>query len=170
MLATSFPPVSNPRSRVLILGSMPGIRSLQEQQYYAQPRNVFWNIMGELFSAGRELPYSERLDALRANGVALWDVLRSCERPGSLDASIVAASAEANDFDAFFASQQKIHTIFFNGKTAQLYFMRKVASTLSRPFDDTRLIGLPSTSPAHAAMSYEDKLEQWSTAMNQAIA
>lgn len=145
---------------------MPGVRSLQEQQYYAQPRNAFWTIMGALFGAGQEIPYAERLEVLRKNHVALWDVLRSCERPGSLDAKIVASSTRPNDFDAFFASHPKIHTVFFNGKTAQRYFMRSIAPTLSCPFNEERLIGLPSTSPAHATMSPQDKLAQWSVVKN----
>ena len=92
----SFPPVVSRNSKVLILGSMPGEVSLKAEQYYAHPRNAFWPIMGELFGAGPSLPYQERLVALDNAGIALWDSLRACTRPGSLDSAI--RDEEANDF------------------------------------------------------------------------
>ena len=84
----SFPPIVSPQSKLLILGSMPGEASLKAGQYYAHPRNAFWHIMGELFGAGPSLPYQERVATLQSIGVALWDSLQACIRPGSLDASI----------------------------------------------------------------------------------
>lgn len=86
---TSFPPVVDAGTRVLILGSMPGARSLAEHEYYAHPRNLFWPLMDDLFGIERTWPYERRLAALLARGLGLWDVLRHCEREGSLDASIV---------------------------------------------------------------------------------
>jgi TDG/mug DNA glycosylase family protein len=97
-----FEPVGDTASTVLILGSMPGKVSLAADQYYAHPRNVFWTIMGELVGARPDLPYKERLDILRCCGIALWDVLGSCVRAGSLDSSIKTASAAPNDLNFFF--------------------------------------------------------------------
>jgi len=95
----SFPPVATSEARVLILGSMPGIASLTAGQYYAHPRNAFWRIMGKLVGAGPENPYDERLRILKKGGIALWDVLDSCVRPGSLDANI--SNETPNDFAIF---------------------------------------------------------------------
>ena len=99
-----FGPVVDAQCRVLVLGSMPGIASLEKHQYYGHPRNLFWPIMGELFGAHPSLDYSERLRHLLEHHVALWDVLKLCQRPGSLDADIVAGSEQVNDFHSLFGS------------------------------------------------------------------
>jgi len=135
---------------------MPGQRSLADQQYYAHPRNVFWRIMGELIGAGPDLSYEQRLQKLQKEHIALWDVLGSCERPGSLDSDIRSESIEVNDFDRFFAAHDRIHHVFCNGGKAQQLFCRHVHNS------PVEAIQLPSTSPAHAAMSYQDKLRHWS--------
>ena len=164
---TGFPPIANAKSRLLILGSMPGVMSLQQQQYYAQPRNAFWPIMGELFGATIELDYSQRLQKLTDAGVALWDVLRSCERAGSLDANIDMQTAQTNDFVGFFSAHKQIDRVFFNGATAARVFERKVSMEIETAgVGPVRLIRLPSTSPAHAAMSYPEKLRHWSVLVN----
>ncbi len=161
---TGFPPVVGANPRLLILGSMPGIMSLERRQYYAQPRNAFWPIMGELFGIASELEYGERLQGLLDAGVALWDVLRSCERSGSLDANIDMKTAVTNDFVEFLSTHSRIDRVFFNGATAAEVFERRVSPGLDkagiRPIE---LIRLPSTSPAHAAMPYKEKLQRWST-------
>ena len=156
----SFPPVAQASARLLILGSMPGKVSLRAARYYAHPRNTFWRIMGDLIGAGPELPYEQRLEKLKANGIALWDVIAACERPSSLDADIVAASVQPNDFSVFFAVHRSIERVFFNGAAAQASFRRQVLPRL----DDCQLSlhCLPSTSPAHAACSYAEKLAAWS--------
>lgn len=159
-LSHGFPPVAAPSARVLILGSMPGQASLQAGQYYAHQRNAFWRIMGDLLGAGPALPYAQRLEKLTAAGIALWDVIAACERAGSLDADIVGSSVAANDFAAFFAVHRNIVQVFFNGAAAETAFRRRVLPGLSA--SRLRLTRLPSTSPAHAARSYADKLAAWS--------
>lgn len=143
-------------ARVLILGSMPGAESLRKGEYYAHPRNRFWDRMEDLFGAGRALPYEQRLAVLRANGIALWDAAHSCRRNGSLDASI--REPRANDFRKLFQVAPGIHTVFFNGHTAAALFRRLVAPNLKR---ELALITLPSTSPANAGMSEEAKKAAW---------
>ena len=160
---SGFSPVAQVDATVLILGSMPGVCSLEKQQYYAQLRNAFWAIMGRLFKAGVDLPYEERLNVLKANGIALWDVLRTCERPGSLDSSINEATAEPNDFEIFFGQHDQIHQIFFNGLTASKIYMQKVRPNLGSQFGSISHAVLPSTSPAHASMTLDEKAEKWAT-------
>ena len=155
----SFPPIISDNSRLLILGSMPGAASLRAGQYYAHPRNAFWPIMGELFGAGPSLSYEQRVERLQSVGVAVWDTLQACLRPGSLDASIT--EEVANDFPALFAAHPDITHVFFNGSKAETAFRRLVLPVLP---DDHRLtfMRLPSTSPAHAAMGVDAKLQAWS--------
>jgi hypoxanthine-DNA glycosylase len=156
-----FPWVADSGCRVLVLGSMPGRASLAATQYYAHPRNVFWEIMGALFGAGRELDYPARLARLRASGVALWDVAHRCRRPGSLDAAIERDSVEPNDFTALFSACPALGRVFFNGATAETLYRRLVRP--QKP-EGGRSVGyhrLPSTSPAYAALGFEAKLAQW---------
>ena len=148
----SFPPIISARSKLIILGSMPGQLSLKAGQYYAHPRNAFWRIMGELFDAGPSLPYAERVARLQSVGVALWDTLQACTRPGSLDASIT--EEVANDFPALFAKYPKITHVFFNGSKPEKSFRRHALPGLS-------FARLPSTSPAHTAMQFEAKVQAW---------
>lgn len=160
MLAHSFAPAAAPDSRVLVLGSMPGRVSLQAGEYYAHPRNLFWRLMEALLGVSRSAPYRERVAELLARRVALWDVLRSCTRAGSLDSAIVPASMVPNDFASFFEAHPSIHTVCFNGAQAAASFRRHVLPDLS----DAATIALhrlPSTSPANASISLERKLEAW---------
>jgi len=154
----SLPPIVSERSKLLILGSMPGIVSLKAGQYYANSRNAFWCIMGELFGAGPLLPYEERVEVLQSVGVALWDSLQACSRRGSLDASIT--EEVANDFPALFAKYPNITHVFFNSSKAERAFRRHVLPAL--PEDGHIFTRLPSTSPAHAAMRLEAKVQAWS--------
>lgn len=156
-----LPAVVGDGARVLVLGSLPSQQSLRLQQYYGNPRNAFWPIMGELFSAGPALAYRNRLEQLCRHRVALWDVLASSVRPGSLDASIDLAGAETNDFAAFFRSHRTIATVCFNGQKAEKMFRSLVLPTLSDLVDILQFVSLPSTSPAHAAMSFDRKLKIW---------
>lgn len=155
-LVYSFPPVADDRARVLILGSMPGVLSLAENQYYAHPRNLFWPIMDSLFGAGRDVAYEQRLRLLQDQRIALWDVLHSCQRDGSLDSDIQCEVA--NDFATFFNTYPQITHVFFNGGKAESSF-RKHVGDVAPGLVMTRL---PSTSPAHASLSFDQKLEAWS--------
>ncbi len=153
-----FPPVADPATaRVLVLGSMPGVASLSAGQYYAHPRNQFWPIMGALFGAHPSLPYDERLRALTHAGIALWDVLASCSRSGSLDTAIDLRSVQANDFATFLDTHPMINRVCFNGSLAERRFRLDVMPRV-RPLD---MVKLPSTSPAHAALSPAEKLAAW---------
>ncbi len=154
-----FAPIENPGAHVLILGSMPGEASLRANQYYAHPRNLFWRITCELIGADPALPYEQRIQALRSANIALWDVLHSCSRKGSLDADIDEASLIPNDFAAFFRRHPKITHVFFNGAKAEQCYRKHVL-----PFMEVKHLEyqrLPSTSPAHAFLTYEQKLEAW---------
>lgn len=156
-----FPPIAAPDARVLILGSLPGQVSLAHRQYYAQPQNAFWRIMGALVGAGPELPYAVRAERLRAHGVALWDVCKAAARPGSLDASIDLASVVPNDFRAFFREHCGIVAVCTNGGTATRLYARLVVPGLAEPARSLPLHPLPSTSPAHASLRFAQKLERW---------
>jgi double-stranded uracil-DNA glycosylase len=162
MRIQSFPPVICSEPKVLVLGSMPGRRSLEMHEYYAHPRNLFWLIMGEICKAGPDLPYPERLAVLQNTGIALWDVLQVCDRVGSLDGNIRTESEVANDLPALLASYPSIQAIGFNGGKAWLAFRRLVQPVLN-PNDRKRLelVPLPSTSPANAGISFEEKLKRW---------
>ena len=160
MIVRSFAPVAAPDARILILGSMPGVASLDAGQYYAHPRNAFWPIMGALFGAGPNLPYAERVHRLKAEGVAFWDVLQACEREGSLDSNI--RSEVSNEFRAFFLAHPAIRRIGFNGGKAAASFRKHAAHCLP-PGAEVHV--LPSTSPAHAARSFEVKCDLWRAAL-----
>ncbi|WP_243633697.1 DNA-deoxyinosine glycosylase [Motiliproteus coralliicola] len=159
--AQSFAPVIDVGAKLLILGSMPGQRSLQQQQYYAHPRNAFWPIMAELLGFDAELPYAERLARLQRHGIALWDVLAECRRPGSLDSSIVEQSIRPNDFAALLDLHPTIEAIFFNGAKAEQAFNRYVLKGLPDHLQQLPRQRLPSTSPAHAAMKLAQKSHCW---------
>ena len=156
---TGFPPIAKLNAKVLILGSMPGVKSLDDNQYYAHPRNAFWPIMATLLSSNEELNYKQRKQLLINNKIALWDVLKSCYREGSLDSNIDHSTIEANDFNLFLAKHKQIKTIFFNGGEAEKLFKKYVIKDLNNK--EIQYFKLPSTSPAHAAMTFEQKLASW---------
>lgn len=156
-----FPPIASKQADTLILGSMPGEKSLQAAQYYAHPQNGFWKIMSDLFAAPADT-YAERVDLIKTNKLALWDVLAECVRPGSLDSAIAPESIRINDFVAFLGTYKNITRIFFNGGTAEQLFKRHVLKNLP-PDIQARLTlqRLPSTSPAMATLSLADKKKAW---------
>ena len=138
---------------------MPGGASLQAGQYYAHKQNAFWRIVSELLGVDPRSPYGKRVQALKAARIAVWDVLQSCTRQGSLDAMIERDTEVANDFPAFLRKHRQISRVFFNGAKAAASFERKVLPGLGGRA--LRYIRLPSTSPAHASVSYERKRKAW---------
>ncbi|WP_372626819.1 DNA-deoxyinosine glycosylase [Arsukibacterium sp.] len=150
--------VARPDARLLILGSMPGEKSLQQQQYYAHPRNAFWPVMTSLLELESGLSYAARLQALLTRQIALWDVLGYCQRKGSLDSAISAE--QPNDFAEFMQQHNKVTAIAFNGGKAWQSFRRHVIKSQQLPAT-LHLIPLPSTSPAHASLSFAGKLLEW---------
>jgi double-stranded uracil-DNA glycosylase len=162
--AVGFPPVDVPRARVLILGSLPSAESIRRGEYYAHPRNAFWPIMGELFGAGRNLPYAARLRKLAARGVVLWDVLHAAHRPGSLDSAIHPRQLEPNDLPALLARHPELKRIVFNGGAAETLFNRHVRPKCGDWLVRIERVRLPSTSPAHAARTFAQKLAAWRAA------
>lgn len=156
-----FPPLSRGSETCLILGSFPGRLSLEKQQYYAHPRNSFWPIMGRLFGFDPQLPYREKTKILIRNNIALWDVLWSCSRSGSLDASIKKESMRINDFDAYFIDHPHIRSIFFNGALAEAQFIKHVMCKPEIQDRSLFLQRLPSTSPAMAMLDFEEKFDLW---------
>ena len=163
----SFEPWVGREPVVLILGSMPGVASLRQQRYYAHPRNAFWPILGDLF--GIEWPEDparlrERFETLP---LALWDVLQGCEREGSLDAAIDPRSLRINRLAELLRDLPDIERILFNGATAERLFRRHVLPQLTG--QQPRLLRLPSTSPAHAGMGFDEKLARWREALAPAL-
>ena len=156
-----FPPIARRDARLLILGSLPGQRSLQMQQYYAHPQNAFWKLMARIYDAESTLPYTRRVKILTANYIALWDVLAAAIRPGSLDSSIVQRSAQANDFATFYRAHPQVSRVYFNGRKACELYRRFVLPTLPPEFAGLRYVSMPSTSPAHAGMPFAEKLVRW---------
>jgi len=144
-----------------VLGSLPGKTSIVAGEYYAHPRNSFWRIMRELFGIAGD--YDERCTHLSDCRLALWDVLRASVRRGSLDADIQRASASANDFGLFLRTHENIEVLGFNGKKAEQLFRAMVPK---EHYQHVRLVGLPSTSPAYAAMPFAGKLQLWAAGLD----
>jgi double-stranded uracil-DNA glycosylase len=160
MKCVSFDAVESPVARVLILGTLPSVKSLERGEYYAHPRNSFWWIMGNLCGASPELAYEDRLLHLRNSGIALWDVCRSAERSGSSDAKILIESVQLNDFRSFFDNHPLIEAIYFNGQPAEKLFRAKVLPMLTDMRPIPRRV-LDSTSPACARITRDEKLARW---------
>jgi len=154
----SFAPIANPKASILILGSIPGTASIKANQYYAHPRNAFWPIMSSLFNFDASLSYELRIQALKEAKVAVWDVLQTCERSGSLDSAITANSRIPNDFIAFLNQHPHIRLIAFNGGEAEKSFKQYVLNKLNLP--KLIYIKLPSTSPAHT-IPFAQKISAW---------
>lgn len=154
----AFPPVARADARILVLGSMPSVKSLEEGFYYGHPRNAFWRILSDVY--GRPLPETveQKKALLMDRGVALWDVLGACRREGSLDSAI--REPEINDFEGLFAACPGIRRVLFNGGTAHRLFMRSRGALL----EGRAWALMPSTSPAYT-MSYERKLALWRRAL-----
>lgn len=160
VLVRGFAPIARPDARVLVLGSMPGVASLRAGQYYGHPRNSFWPIMAAVFGFDATATYELRVAAIQQRGVAVWDVLAACVRPGSLDADIDRDSIRVNDFDAFLRAHRDLRRLCFNGAKAYAVFRRQVLPNLALALG-LDMVQLPSTSPAFAGMGMEDKCRIW---------
>lgn len=158
--ARAFAPVAGPGTRLLILGSLPGIASLRAAEYYAHPRNGFWPLIGAVIGVEGLAchPYADRLAALGAAGVGLWDVIAAAERRGSGDAEI--RSPEAADLTGLIATLPRLTAIGFNGATAARLGRRHLRGSVAT--EHLALIDLPSSSPAHAALTLAQKRAIWS--------
>lgn len=153
------------RACVLILGSLPGARSLQLQQYYGLPRNAFWRILSAVTGVDATADYAARLAGLQRCGIALWDVIATARRQGSLDAAIDRDGLVVNDFASFFKAHPRIESVCCNGGTAAALYRRLVLPSLPATVAALPLRVLPSTSPAHAALSFEAKQARWLEAL-----
>ncbi|KAB0578096.1 DNA-deoxyinosine glycosylase [Ideonella dechloratans] len=152
-MLTGFPPVADAGTRLLVLGSFPSVASLQAQQYYAHPRNQFWPLLSALFGLDlKAMPYAERVAAVQARGLGIWDVYAACEREGSLDSAI--AQASYNDFASLIARLPQLRGIAHNGGESAR--ARRFTASFGLP-----AYRLPSTSPANASWSFERKLAAW---------
>jgi hypoxanthine-DNA glycosylase len=160
MRITGLPPIARSDARVLILGSMPGSKSLASRRYYVGSGNRFWGLMGSLFAIDPALRYDERVTLLQEAGVALWDVVASCERVGSLDSRIVKGSEVANDFDTFLAEHPTVRAVALNGRKAHDVFRTGVAPRVLSDHS-VELIALPSSSGANTRFTSEALMERW---------
>jgi TDG/mug DNA glycosylase family protein len=156
----SFAPILGKHPRILILGSMPGIASLEAVQYYAHPRNIFWPIMADLFSIDAETDYARRIAQISEAPVILWDTLKRCERSGSLDASIKRDTVEVNDIPGLLSEFPGIRAVACNGATSANYFRKLVMPQISAEIE-IEMLPMPSTSPANAGMTFAQKLAAW---------
>ncbi|MDY7026014.1 MAG: DNA-deoxyinosine glycosylase [Pseudomonadota bacterium] len=161
-MISGFKPIINQQTRLLVLGTMPSVSSIQEQFYYAHPRNAFWWIIAQLVNEPVEhhhlIQLPQKYAWLKQLRLGLWDVLAQCQREGSLDSAIVRSSEQANDFATLFAQYPTIDTIICNGQTAHKLLYRHVDASL---YQNKRVVTLPSTSPANARLCPEQKLKRW---------
>lgn len=154
MNISSFPPIINSESKVLILGTVPGVKSWEMKQYYAHPQNQFWKIIFDLFDKEFTSDYETKKHLVLDNKLALWDVIDTCYREGSLDSAI--QNQETHDIEKLLKQYPKIKVIFCNGKVA----FKNLQKIVSKE-NTIQIFPLPSTSPAYASMHYAKKLENW---------
>lgn len=162
-LSVGLPACWQSDARVLILGSLPGVASLQAAQYYAHPRNQFWPMMQQLFGVANNLPYVQRIDTLQQAKVALWDLIAVAERRGSLDSAIRPGSVQLNDLATLLQELPDLRAVWLNGTAAAKSWQQLCKAGMQVPVS-VQVYPLPSTSPAHAAMSFAEKLILWQRA------
>lgn len=150
----SFPPIVDENSKILILGTLPGNKSLQFNQYYANPTNQFWKILSFICGADFITDYEIKKRLLLKNNIGIWDVLMHCEREGSLDVNI--SDEVSNDFEIFFTKYPNIKAVFFNGSKAEQLFGTYNLFNANKSY-----ITLPSTSSANTSMTFEKKAKSW---------
>ena len=153
-LLQSFPPLVWPNSKLLILGSMPGQESLNQQAYYAHPRNQFWPLVCQAFQQSVPNNYAQKIEFLHQHQLALWDVLATCNRPGSLDTHISQPSP--NPIDKLLHTHPQLHTIVCNGRAAANYLRRYIHLPAT-----INIHHFPSTSPANASVPLQTKQQHW---------
>lgn len=154
MRKTAFAPIVDANSKILLLGTMPGEESLRKQEYYGHKSNLFWKILFTLYNKPLADNYEERVDFLLENGIALWDVLQSCECIGSMDSNI--KNEQPNDFQKFYKKHPHIKQIFFTSQKAKQFYSKYVGLDKEHTFSV-----LPSPSPANAKMRLSEKIETW---------
>ncbi|MFH2046604.1 MAG: DNA-deoxyinosine glycosylase [Pseudomonadota bacterium] len=160
-LKQGFSPIANKKAKVLILGSMPSEESFKKSEYYGNPRNYFWKIMAFLFGFDFSISYKEKIKILLENKIALWDVVQSCERKGSLDTNINNKTIIENDFVSFFYKHPNIKNVYFNGAKAEAEYYKRVLPMLSKSEHKINYVRLCSTSPAMTLLSFDAKLREW---------
>ena len=153
MLTHPFPPLYNKDSRILILGSFPSVKSREQMFFYGHPQNRFWKVISSVFECDVPQTIEEKKQLLLKHGIALWDVIASCEITGSSDSSI--KNVKVNDL-SIILEEADIMQIFVNGSTAEKYFKKYTKAQIKRD-----AICLPSTSPANAAWSVNRLVEEW---------
>ena len=153
MISHPFPPLYNKDSRILILGSFPSVKSREQKFFYGHPQNRFWKVISTVFDCNEPETIDEKKQFLFENGIALWDVIASCEITGSSDSSI--RNVKVNDLSEIL-KEADIRQIFVNGKTAEKYFKKYIKAQINRD-----ALCLPSTSPANAAWSVNRLVEKW---------
>ena len=152
MICRSFEPIYTPQARILIVGSMPSVKSLEQAQYYAHPRNAFWRILFDIFNEPLTLDYERKKALIRGHGLALWDAAAICEREGSLDSDM--HDVVYNDFSTLYEVCTDIRTVLCNGATAHSLFLKSGSA------GERRVVRMPSTSPAYS-LAYEKNLALW---------
>ena len=153
---TGLSPIADQNANTLILGTMPGKKSLEAGQYYAHPQNQFWRILGQIYNFSPLLSYDSRVEVLKQNGIAVWDVLHSCVRSGSMDADIEAE--EPNDFKTFFKQHPAIVRVVFDSIKAEQLYISHILPSLPVTLSYYRV---PSPSPAYARIPFAEKLAAW---------
>lgn len=156
----AFLPIADFNSHTLILGTMPGEKSLELQQYYGNKGNQFWRLIFSVYNMPMPENYADKIAFLKNNGIALWDVLSHCERVGSLDSNI--KNEVPNDFEAFFKTHPNIKRVFFSSKNAEKYYAKYAVK-----HHDISYCALPSPSGANASMRFEEKLWLWKNILNE---
>jgi len=148
---------------------MPSPASLAAGQYYAHPRNLFWTAVAEAVGVPASAPYRRRCADLRRAGIALWDVLAECRRAGSSDSAISPRGRRVRDIARLLRAHPTIRFVLLNGAFAAGIFRREIAPRLGRRIESLRVVRLPSTSPAAAAVSRTEKLRRWRRALERAL-
>ena len=157
-LLPGFAPEAGPDPTVLVLGTFPSVIARRERAYYANPQNHFWPIVEALFGIPRTLPYRDRVAALNERGIALWDTVAACRQEGSMDTTI--RNPVLADVAGWLSKRPTIRLVAVNGRTAERFLKRALRGKVVEP--SVRIAVLPSTSPANAGTSFEEKLRRWS--------